>query len=69
MFDQSPVTDEECELILSLLPRALNEAGIALALGDLRPSTLVRINAIIAVLLATGRIQRDSPEIFRITAA
>jgi hypothetical protein len=53
-----PVGDSERELVLSLLPAALNPSGLALACGDFRPSFLERARLVLEALEAEGRVYR-----------
>jgi hypothetical protein len=62
-----PVADSERELVLYLLAhRALNEAGIALACEDLRPSFLARARLVLDTLAAEGKIVHSSPDVWEL---
>ena len=53
-----PVADSERELVLSLLPTALNPSGLALVCGDFRPSFLERAQTVLEALEAEGKVYR-----------
>ena len=54
-----PISAEEKQLVLDLLPQALNAAGISLALADPRLSVMERAQLVLYELADEGRAWND----------
>jgi hypothetical protein len=64
----SPVTDAERENVLEILPKALNEAGIALVYMDFRPEFVERALLVLTTLEAEGKVRRASTDVWKVAA-
>lgn len=54
------------EIVVELLPRCLNAAGIMLALGVFQPWLKTRIEQLLTELEAEGRVTHDSEYVWHV---
>lgn len=62
-----PTTDNELwQEVLDLLPRALNEYGIALALMDVREEVVVQARATLQEMESAGLVKHESEFVWKV---